>query len=192
MIIGYARVSKRDQNLDMQIDALKKAGCEKIYTEQVSAIKNRPQLDMVLENARRGDTIIVWKLDRLGRSLKQLVNLIEEFRKNELSFVCVNDSIDTNTPQGRLFFNMMASLAEYEREIIKERTISGLEAAKKRGKFGGRPAGLTKEKLQKANAAKRLYEEGNMSAKEIAQTLELSISSLYRYLHHVNTKIGIV
>ncbi|MCB2194430.1 MAG: recombinase family protein [Bacteroidetes bacterium] len=190
MIIGYARVSRKEQNLNLQIDALKKAGCEKIYTEKISAVKERPEFEKVLDLLRKGDKLVVWKLDRLGRSLKQLVNLVEEFGKREIEFTCIYDNIDTSTPQGRLFFNMMASLAEYEREIIKERTMHGLEAAKIRGKFGGRPAGLSNENLQKAKVAKQLYEEGKISAKEIAKTLGLSTATLYRYLHRMEVKIG--
>jgi len=138
MMIGYARVSTQDQNLDLQLDALKKAGCEKIYQEQLSAsIEERPKLSEMVSNLRKGDTVVVWKLDRLARSLKHLLTLVSDFKIAGIGFLSLQDQINTTTAQGRLIFNMFASLSEFEREIIKERTLAGLAAARNRGRVGG-------------------------------------------------------
>ena len=146
MKIGYARVSSLDQNLDLQMDALKNAGCEVIYQEKVSG-KNieRPELNKLFAKLRAEDTVIVWKLDRLGRSLRDLIDLVAEMQKLEVNFVSVQDSINTATATGRFTFNIFASLAEFEREIISERTKAGLASARARGRKGGRPKGLSKE-----------------------------------------------
>lgn len=191
MKIGYARVSTPDQKLDLQIDALTKAGCEKIFSEKQSAIKHRPEFELLKNQLREGDTLIVWKLDRIGRSMKDLVNLIGQFQDMKIDFVSLQDNVDTCTPQGRLFFNIMASLAEFEREIIRERTMAGLAAARERGRTGGRPKGLSEENLRKAKAAKQLYESTGDSTAEIAKTLGISRTTLYRYLHLLNVKVGV-
>jgi len=141
----------------LQIDSLSKIGCEKIYSEKESTRKNRPELDQLIKTLRNGDTVVVWKLDRLGRSLKDLVQLVDTFKNMEVGFVSLQDNVDTSTQQGRLFFNVMASLAEFERDIIRERTNAGLAAARKRGRIGGRPEGLSEEKMMKAKTAKKLY-----------------------------------
>ena len=138
MKIGYARVSTQDQNLDLQLDALKKADCEKVFTDKVSgAKKQRPGLDQMIRELRKGDVIVVWKLDRLGRSLKHLVELVEQLMEMGVGLQSLNDPIDTTTAQGKLIFNIFASLAEFERNIISERTKAGLEAARARGRLGG-------------------------------------------------------
>lgn len=143
MIIGYARVSTKDQNLGLQIEALKKAGCEKIFKEKISgAVKERPELDAMINQLRVGDTIVVWKLDRLGRSLKNIIDPVLDFNKKEVIVKGLTDGVDTSSTNGRLFLNIMASLAEYERELIRERTNAGLSAARARGRLGGRPKGL--------------------------------------------------
>jgi DNA invertase Pin-like site-specific DNA recombinase len=190
MKIGYARVSTKDQNLNFQIDALKNYGCEMIFSEKQSAIKERPELLKMIEHLRKDDIVVVWKLDRLGRSLKDLVNLVEKFKEIGTEFVSIQDNVDTSNPQGRLFFNIMASLAEFEREIIRERTIAGLEAARKRGRVGGRPKGLTKESVLKAKAAKVFYEQDKLPVIEIQKKLNVSRATLYRYLHEVGADIG--
>lgn len=186
MKIGYARLSTADQNLDLQLNELTNFGCGTIYQEKVSG-KNtdRPELKKLLANLRKGDQVVVWKLDRLGRSLRDLVDLVELFHKQEVNFISLRDHIDTTTATGRFTFNIFASLAEFEREIIRERTKAGLNAAKARGKKGGRPSGLSTEKLQIALTAQDLHETGKYSISEIAKRLKLPIATCYRYMNHV-------
>jgi DNA invertase Pin-like site-specific DNA recombinase len=169
MKIGYARVSTADQNLDLQFNALTEYGCTKIYQEKISG-KNtdRPELKILLKNLRKGDQVVVWKLDRLGRSLRDLVDLVAFFHEQEVNFVSLHDHIDTTTATGRFTFNIFASLAEFEREIIRERTKARLDAARARGKKGGRPSGLSAEKLKLALTAKDLNDTGKYSIKDIA------------------------
>jgi len=190
MKIGYARVSTKDQNLDMQIEALKKEGCEKIYLEKQSAVKERRELEKLKETLRPGDIVIIWKLDRIGRPLRDLVALIDEFNNMGVEFKSIIDNLDTTTINGRFFFNIMASLAEYERELIRERTLAGLAAARKKGRVGGRPSGLSKEARNKAIAAKHLYIEEKKPVKEILKSLDISRATLYRYLRYMNVTIG--
>ena len=158
MKIGYARISTKDQNLDLQIDALEKDGCSRIYTEVMSGTKSeRPKLQELVNNLRPGDVVVVWKLDRLGRSLKHLVELVNQFIQQDVGLRSLNDHIDTTTPQGRLIFNIFASLAEFERDLIQERTTAGLAAARARGRLGGKPKGLSKQAESIACAAETLY-----------------------------------
>ena len=146
MLLGYARVSTNDQNLDLQLDALRSHGCERFFSDVVSGAKaSRPGLDEMLKNAREDDVIVIWKLDRLGRSLKHLVELVAELNERKIGLKSLNDPIDTTTAQGRLVFNIFASLAEFEREIIRERTNAGLAAARARGRTGGRKPGLSED-----------------------------------------------
>jgi DNA invertase Pin-like site-specific DNA recombinase len=183
MLIGYARVSTPDQNMQSQLDALSRFGCEIVYQEKKSG-KNteRPQLQLMLEKIGTGDTVVICKLDRLGRSLKDLLHLITEFQKRHIEFISLQDGIDTSTAQGRLFFYMGAAFAEFEREIIRERTMAGLSSARSRGKTGGRPKGLSTEAMKTALAAKQLYESKNFSLLEICQRLQISKPTLYRYI----------
>lgn len=192
MKFGYARVSTRDQNLlNLQIDDLLANGCEKIFQEVVSGANvARPELKRLLEQTRRGDVIIIWKLDRLGRSLKHLVTLISELLEIGVGLKSLNDPIDTTSSQGRLVFNIFASLAEFERDVIIERTQAGLKAARARGRKGGRPKGLTEAAKRKAVAAKALYNEGNLSVTEIAGNLGISKGTLYSYLRHERAAVG--
>ena len=191
MKFGYARVSTRDQNLNLQIDDLLANGCEKIFQETVSGANvARPELNRLLEQVRSGDVIIIWKLDRLGRSLKHLVTLISELMERGVGLKSLNDPIDTTSSQGRLVFNIFASLAEFERDVIIERTQAGLKAARARGRKGGRPKGLTEAAKRKAVAAKALYNEGNLSVNEIAGNLGISKGTLYSYLRHERAGIG--
>jgi DNA invertase Pin-like site-specific DNA recombinase len=180
MRIGYARVSTQDQNLDLQTDALNNEGCEKIYSDKISGTKRekREGLERALEDLREGDTLVVWKLDRLGRSVKDLVELVGELGKRGVGFQSVTDSIDTSTPAGRFFFHMMAALAQMERDLIVERTVAGLVAARAQGRVGGRKPKMTPSKLA---AAKKLFENGT-SHKEIAENLGVSLPTLYRWL----------
>lgn len=182
MLFGYARVSTQDQNLALQLDDLNKAGCQKIFQEKVSSAKERPQLNKLLEILREGDTVIVWKLDRLGRSLKELFTLVNDFQAKGIGFRSLNDAIDTTTAQGRLVFNLFASLAEFERDLIRERTKAGLAAAPGTGRMGGRPKGLTVEAQAKARAAKSIYALKTHTILEIGQLFHLSRATVYRYL----------
>ena len=187
MKIGYARVSTLDQNLDLQMDALKNAGCEVIYQEKVSGKnKERPELNQLFSKLRVKDTVVVWKLDRLGRSLRDLIDLVAEMQKLEVNFVSIQDSINTATATGRFTFNIFASLAEFEREIISERTKAGLASARARGRKGGRPSGLSKENLSKAKTIKVLFDLQEKTMQEIADDLGLSRSTCYRYLDIAN------
>ncbi len=192
MKFGYARVSTRDQNLQLQIDDLKKEGCEIIFHEVICGAKaERPELDRLLEQTRAGDVIVVWKLDRLGRSLKHLIALVGQLMERDVGLKSLNDPIDTTSSQGRLIFNIFASLAEFEREMIIERTQAGLKSARARGRVGGRPKGLSNEAQRKAVAGAALYKEGKLSVTEIAKNLSVSKSTLYSYLRYQNAEIGV-
>ena len=179
MLIGYARVSTGDQRLDVQHEALRRAGCERVYEDTASGrVSDRPGLLRALDQLREGDTLVVWKLDRLGRSVKQLVDLVSGFERDGVSFVSITDAIDTSTPAGRFFFHVMASLAQMERELIVERTRAGLDAARDRGRRGGRPPAMTEARL----AVARKLLEGGMPAREVADNLRISIATVYRWL----------
>ena len=192
MQIGYARVSTREQSFDLQIDALRKAGCEKVLQEVVSGAKaDRPVLDALLADLRAGDVLVIWKLDRLGRSLRHLVDLASSLMERDVGLRSLNDPIDTTTPQGRLAFNLFASLAEFERDLIRERTQAGLTAARARGRMGGRPKGLPPEAERTAYAAETLYREGELSVQEICDQLSISKPTLYAYLKHRGVKTGV-
>lgn len=182
MFLGYARVSTQDQNLNLQLDDLKKVGCDRIFQEKVSATKERPELLKLLDTLREGDTVIVWKLDRLGRSLKELIILINNFQQMQVGFKSLNDAIDTTTAQGRLVFNIFASLAEFEKDLIRERTKAGLNAARARGRIGGKPKGLSKEAISKAEAARTLFDKKEKTVAEIGKLLGISRATMYRYL----------
>jgi DNA invertase Pin-like site-specific DNA recombinase len=168
MLIGYARVSTQDQNLELQREALSKAGCKKVFEDKVSGTRaDRPGLAKTLEMLREGDTLVVWKLDRLGRSVKQLVDLVGDLHKHGVQFRSLTDSIDTGTPSGRFFFHVMASLAEMERELTVERTRAGLEVAKQLGRKGGRKPKMTDSKIE---SAKKLLASG-VPPKDVAKNL---------------------
>ena len=191
MKIGYARVSTKEQELSLQLDALKKAGCTKIYQEKITgAKKERPELQKLLDHLREGDTVVIWKLDRLGRSLKDLVSLINDIQGRGAGLKSLNDAIDTSTPSGKLTFHLFAALAEFERDIIRKRTLAGLEAARARGRNGGRPKGLSKEAQHKAVVAEKLYKEGELTTTQICKELSISRNTLYSYLRHRGLKIG--
>ena len=189
MNIGYARVSTRDQNLELQLDALNKAGCETIFQEKASgATKARPELDRMLAGLRLGDTVYIYKLDRLGRSLKHLLDMVAELEFRGVGLVSLTDAINTTSAQGRLVFNLFASLAEFERELIRERTHAGLASARARGRargrVGGRRRGLSEEAERTAIVAETLYREQQLGVNEIAQRLRVSKVTLYKYLRH--------
>ncbi len=191
MKIGYARVSTAEQKMDLQIDELKAAGCKKIFSEVVTGAKvDRPELNKMLEQVRPGDIIVIWKLDRLGRSLKHLVELVGMLIERDVGLKSLHDPIDTSTSQGRLIFNIFASLAEFEREVISERTKAGLSAARARGRIGGRPKGLSDKAKNKAVVVAALYKEGKMSISEILENQQISRATLYNYLRHEKVELG--
>lgn len=180
MLVGYARVSTEEQNLGLQLDELKRAGCEKIFTDEMSGVKReRPGLSEALTYMRAGDTLVVWRLDRLGRSLKDLIQRVEELQQSQVGFRSLHESIDTTSPGGKFQFHVFSALAEFERDLIRERTMAGLRAARARGKLGGRPKGMTADKVK---MAARLMKDPNVSAKEICKMLGVSRTTLYRYI----------
>jgi DNA invertase Pin-like site-specific DNA recombinase len=192
--IGYARVSTQDQNLEMQLDALRKAGCQQIFQEKVSGIKSdRPELAAMQQRMRKDDVVYIYKLDRLGRSLKHLLEIAGEFEKKGVGLISINDPVNTTTASGRLIFNIFASLAEFEKDLIRERTKSGLEAARARGRKGGRNRGLSKEAEKTAMLAQTLYGERKLGVNDIAKELSISKMTLYKYLRHrgvaINSKV---
>ena len=179
MLIGYTRVSTQDQNPELQLDALKQAGCERIFEEKASGAKrDRPELAEALKYMRSGDTLVVWKLDRLARSLKQLIETVEHLETQRIGFRSLTENIDTTTPGGKLIFHIFGALAEFERSIIRERTIAGLASAKARGRVGGRPKALSEEDITKAKA---LLRDTQITAQQVADTLGISLSTLYSY-----------
>ena len=183
--IGYARVSTLDQNLALQEDALKEAGCQQIYIEQMSgAVTERPALLDALQFARSGDTLIVWKLDRLARSMKQLIETVEKLRLRGIGFRSLTEAIDTTTAQGVLVFHMFSALAEFERALIRERTRAGLKAAKRMGRIGGRPAKLTEDDL---DVARTLLANPDITVGDVADRIGVSPATLYRYLPAART-----
>lgn len=180
MLVGYARVSTQDQNPDLQLDALKAAGCEKVFVEKASgAQRDRPELNATLDYVRAGDTIVVWKLDRLARSLNQLIESVETLAARKIGFRSLTEAIDTTTAGGKLVFHIFGSLAEFERSIIKERTKAGLDAARSRGRVGGRPASMTHKDIA---AAKALLADPNITMNEVAKRLNVAPSTLYRHM----------
>ena len=190
MKLGYARVSTREQELAMQLDALRNAGCEQIFEEKMTGTtKSRPQLQKLLEQLREGDILVIWKLDRLARSLQDLVALVQQIQEKGAALQSLNDQIDTCSPQGKFTFHIFAALSEFEREIIRERTKAGLAAARARGRKGGRPQGLSKKAKHSAIIAEKLYTEGQLSIKEICEQLSISKSTLYNYLRHQGVQL---
>ncbi len=191
MKIGYARVSTRDQKPDLQVDALKAAGCERVYQDVASGAKTaRPALDELLGQLRAGDVLLVWRLDRLGRSLPHLIETIGALDARGIGFLSLTESIDTTTSGGRLIFHVFGALGQFERELIRERTQAGLTAARARGRVGGRPKGLSPQAEATALAADTLYRERKLSVAAIAQKLHVSKSTLYSYLRHRGVEIG--
>jgi DNA invertase Pin-like site-specific DNA recombinase len=182
MLIGYARVSTQDQTLNLQQDALKGAGCDPIFTDTASgASAERPGLEDALSHLRTGDTLVVWRLDRLGRSLQHLIQTVTALDSRGIGFRSVTENIDTTTSGGKLVFHIFGALAEFERDIIKERTQAGLQAARARGRTGGRPK--RKASSRKVAMAKALYADRTNSVGEICKILGISRATLYRYLN---------
>jgi len=183
MLIGYARVSTQDQTLNLQKDALEKIGCAKIFTDVISgATTERQGLDEALAYVREGDTLVVWRLDRLGRSLKHLIETITNLSNRKIGFKSIQENIDTTTSGGKLIFHIFGALAEFERDIIRERTNAGLQAARTRGRLGGRPKAKTLDTSKKVSLAQSLYDDKNNTIDEICKTLNISRATLYRYI----------
>ena len=179
MLIGYARVSTQDQKPELQLDALTQAGCEKIFTEKASGARaDRPELMAALDYMREGDTLVVWRLDRLARSVKQLISTVEALDERQMGFRSLTEAIDTTTSGGRLVFHLFAALAEFERSIIRERTQAGLKAAVARGRKGGRPPALSDADRAAAIA---LLRDETIPIKEIARRLGCSEATFYRH-----------
>lgn len=180
MLVGYARVSTQDQKPELQIDALKAAGCEEIFVEKASgAQRERPEMQAAIRHMRSGDTLVVWKLDRLARSVKQLIETVEALEAKGVGFRSLTEAIDTTTPGGKLIFHVFGALAEFERSIIRERTRAGLDAAKARGRKGGRPPKLKEKDLK---AARAMLADKSITVEEVAKHLRVSPATLYRHL----------
>ena len=183
MLIGYARVSTQDQTLALQRDALAKAGCERVFTDTASgSLAERRGLEEALEFARPGDTLVVWRLDRLGRSLRHLIDAITHVQDKGIGFKSLTEAIDTTTGGGKLVFHVFAALAEFERDIIRERTHAGLTAVRARGRNGGRPKAAALADAKKVAVAQSLYDDKSLSIGEICKTLRVSRSTLYRHV----------
>jgi len=180
MLVGYARVSTQDQKPELQLDALTAAGCEKVFEEKASgAQRDRPQLTAAIEYMRQGDTLVVWKLDRLARSMKQLIETVEGLDGRGIGFRSLTEAIDTTTPGGKLVFHIFGALAEFERSIIRERTTAGLKAARDRGRLGGRPPALSAADLA---AARAMLSDPEITVEAVAKRLGVAPSTLYRHL----------
>src|SRR6266567_4272443 len=183
MLIGYARVSTSDQTLNLQKDALEKIGCSKIFTDVISgSTTERQGLDEAISYVGEGDTLVVWRLDRLGRSLKHLIETITNLNNRKIGFKSITENIDTTTSGGKLIFHIFGALAEFERDIIRERTNAGLQAARARGRLGGRPKAKTLDTPKKISLAQSLYDNRNNSIDDICKTLNISRATLYRYI----------
>ena len=186
MLIGYARVSTLDQSPALQLDALRAVGCERVFEEMASGAKeDRPQLLAALDHMRAGDVLVVWKLDRLARSLKQLVNLLEVLNGRSIGFRCLAPAIDTTTPEGRLLYSITGAFAEFERAIIQQRTKAGLTAALARGRKGGRRPKLDAEGI---TAARAMLKDATLSVAAVAKRLGVSRATLYNYLPEARLK----
>src|SRR5258708_4539010 len=183
MLIGYARVSKNEQNLDLQRDALLKAGCREknIFTDKITGTKaDRIGLEQALSHLREGDTLVVWRLDRLGRSLKHLIETVTKLKEQHIAFQSITENINTSTATGQLVFHFFGALAEFERNLIRERTIAGIDAARARGRLGGRPK--LKVSSTKVAMAKKLFADKTNAISDICNMLNISRATLYRYI----------
>lgn len=180
MRVGYARVSTSDQNPELQLDALRRAGCERVFTEKASGARDdRPELARILGDVlRAGDTLVVWKLDRLARSLKKLIATAEELEREQIGLVSLTESIDTTTPGGMLTFHVFGAIAQFERALIRERTTAGLVEARRQGRKGGRPSAMRPSDV---TAARAMMKEGTLPVRDIAKRMGVSVATLYRY-----------
>lgn len=190
MLLGYARVSDASQNHDLQMDALRAAGCERVFVETASGARaDRSELAKLLDQARAGDALVCWRLDRLGRSLRHLTEIAERLERRGIALRSLTESIDTGTPSGRFLFHILGALGQMEREIIVERTRAGLRAAAARGRRGGRPAALDEGKVR---AARALLASGGFTAAEVARQIGCAPSTLYRHLPGGRSALGVV
>ena len=181
MLVGYARISTGDQHLELQIDALKEAGCERIFQDRVSgSVKNRQNLELALGFVRSGDTLVVWRLDRLSRSLQEPIETVMLIESRGIQLKSLHESINTASSIGKLIFHLFCALAEFESNLIKERTLAGLQAARARGRKGSRPPSLDAEKRK---LAVKLYHEKNHSVNQVCQMMGISRPTLYKYVH---------
>jgi DNA invertase Pin-like site-specific DNA recombinase len=179
-LIGYGRVSTSDQSADLQVDALQHAGCIRLFIDEASGtLDQRPELDRLLDQLRAGDVVVVWRLDRLGRSLRNLIEIVRALEEKQVGLKSLTEAIDTSTPGGRLVFHLFGALAEFERSLIVERTKAGLEAARARGRKGGRPRAMTPKKIE---VAREMYESRRHTLASIADTLGVSRATVYRSL----------
>ena len=180
MRVGYARVSTSDQNPELQLDALRRAGCDRVFTEKASGARDdRPELARILQDVlRAGDTLVVWKLDRLARSLKKLIATAEELEREKIGLVSLTESIDTTTPGGMLTFHVFGAIAQFERALIRERTTAGLVEARRQGRKGGRPSVMRPSDV---TAARAMMKEGTLPVRDIAKRMGVSVATLYRY-----------
>ncbi len=187
MKVGYARISTKSQSLDSQIDSLKKAECKKIFTDQISGVReNRPGLDELLNFVRPGDEVVIFSLSRLGRSLKELIKLVDLFDHRQINLTSLTEDIETKTPMGRLIFHLFAALSAFERELIIERTKAGLQSARARGRFGGRPNKLSDFKKKQIIS---LYESKKYSISELIEEFGVSKTTIYNYIKSKDFKI---
>jgi DNA invertase Pin-like site-specific DNA recombinase len=185
-LLGYARVSTSDQDASLQVDALKAAGCYRVFVDTVSgALEHRPEFDKVLDQLRPGDTLVVWRLDRLGRSIRHLIDQLRALDERGVGFRSLQETIDTTSSGGRLVFHVFAALAEFERDLIRERTNAGLAAARARGRTGGRPSSLSPAQIK---AARRMYEQNEMTVAQIGDVLGVSRTTIYRALNRQSTQ----
>jgi DNA invertase Pin-like site-specific DNA recombinase len=180
MLIGYARISTSDQSLDLQIDSLTQSGCEKIFKDTISGAKtDRPGLEAALSFCRQGDTLVVWKLDRLGRSLQHLIEVVGALEKRGVGFRSLQEALDTTSSGGKLIFHIFGAIAQFERDMIRDRTLAGLAAARARGRKGGRRKALTPKQIE---IGKTLASDRNRSVNDICETLKISKATYYRYI----------
>ncbi len=185
-LLGYARVSTSDQDASLQVDALKAAGCYRVFVDTVSgALEHRPEFDKVLDQLRPGDTLVVWRLDRLGRSIRHLIDQLRALDERGVGFRSLQETIDTTSSGGRLVFHVFAALAEFERDLIRERTNAALAAARARGRTGGRPSSLSPAQIK---AARRMYEQNEMTVAQIGDVLGVSRTTIYRALNRQSTQ----
>ena len=184
-LLGYARVSTTDQDASLQVDALNAAGCYRVFVDTTSgSLDQRPELEKLLDQLRPGDTLVVWRLDRLGRSIRHLIDQLQVLSDRGVGFRSLQETIDTTSSGGRLVFHVFAALAEFERDLIRERTNAGLAAARARGRTGGRPSSLSPAKVK---AAQRMYEQKEMTVAQIGEVLGVSRTTIYRTLSRHNT-----
>lgn len=180
-LLGYARVSTTDQDAALQLDALTAAGCHRVFVDTLSgSLERRPELDKLIDQLRPGDTVVVWRLDRLSRSIRHLIDQLQVLADRGVGFRSLQETIDTTTPGGRLVFHVFAALAEFERDLIRERTTAGLQAARARGRHGGRPPRLSADQVK---AARRMYEQQDMTVTQIGKVLGVSRTTIYRTLN---------